>query len=248
MEFNPSPETTLLLQEQFIDSTSNDIILTRFNENNSGKNFTELSPANLSACDPPTHKASSIQLDRAGGVSKDPIGPRRRARRGPTPRTPQQQARSVARRNARERKRVRLVNLGFATLRDHIPPQFGTSAAAATPKSKNSNSNRSNSNNNDNSNSNSNNKKLSKVETLRSAIEYIKQLREAIGFDDKDSTGTGSTEGFSSSSSPPEFSGSSPSYCTTPSPVMMLMSGSRSPPMFHDDADDFLDIMDWTTL
>lgn len=225
MEFNSAAEVSLLLQEQFIDSTSNDII------SRANGNISE-SPSNQSA-DPPTHKVL-LPLERVG-VSQDPIGPRRRARRGPTPRTPQQQARSVARRNARERKRVRLVNLGFATLRDHIPPHFSTTAPA---KSSKTNSNR--------SNSNSNSKKLSKVDTLRSAIEYIKQLREAIGFDDKDSTGA-STEGFSSSSSPPEFS-SSPSYCTTPSPVMMLMTESRSPAMFQEEADDFLDIMDWTTL
>ncbi|KFM64395.1 Achaete-scute-like protein, partial [Stegodyphus mimosarum] len=178
--------------------------------------------------DPPTHRLL-LPLDRVG-VTQEPIGPRRRARRGSTPRTPQQQARSVARRNARERKRVRLVNLGFATLRDHIPPHLGVTAQ---PPSKS----RSGS-------SNSATKKLSKVETLRCAIEYIKQLREAIGYDDKDSTGA-SNEGFSSS--PPDTS-SSPSCCTTPSPVMMLMTESKSPPMFHEQKDEFLDIFDWMTL
>ncbi|EDO31750.1 predicted protein, partial [Nematostella vectensis] len=49
----------------------------------------------------------------------------------------------VARRNARERKRVKLVNDGFMRLRKHVPTD---------PK----------------------NKKLSKVKTLRSAIEYIR--------------------------------------------------------------------------
>lgn len=227
MEFLQPSDTSLLLQEQYIDSTSTDGIP------QVNGSITEL--ASNQSPDPPTHKAL-LSLDRVG-VGNDPIGPRRRARRGPTPRTPQQQARSVARRNARERKRVRLVNLGFATLRDHIPPHFGTTAPAGKSKSSNNKS----------TNNNNNNKKLSKVETLRCAIEYIKQLREAIGFDDKDSTST-SNEGFSSSSSPPDLSSSSPSYCTTPSPVMMLMSASRSPPMFHDDPDDFLDIMDWTTL
>ncbi|GFX95453.1 hypothetical protein TNCV_3685051 [Trichonephila clavipes] len=52
----------------------------------------------------------------------------------------------MARRNERERKRVRLVNHGFATLRQYLPQ--GNSR-----------------------------KKLSKMETLRSAIEYIKQLQ-----------------------------------------------------------------------
>ncbi|XP_055953296.1 achaete-scute homolog 1a-like [Argiope bruennichi] len=181
--------------------------------------------------DPPTHKLL-LSLDRVG-VDKEPIGPRRRARRGSTPRTPQQQARSVARRNARERKRVCLVNMGFANLRDHIPPHLTVQAG---PPSKSRSGN----------NSAASNKKLSKVDTLRCAIEYIKQLREAIGFDDKDSTGAASIEGFSSS--PPESS-SSPSYCTTPSPVTILMGDSRSPPMFEDDEnDDFFNIVDWTTL
>lgn len=61
---------------------------------------------------------------------------------------------SVSRRNARERKRVRLVNLGFSTLRERVPA--GTK-----------------------------NKKLSKVETLRSAIEYIKQLQQVLGVPDQ---------------------------------------------------------------
>ncbi|GFY73429.1 hypothetical protein TNIN_265491 [Trichonephila inaurata madagascariensis] len=181
--------------------------------------------SNQSESDPPTHKLL-LPLDRVG-VDKEPIGPRRRVRRGSTPRTPQQQARSVARRNARERKRVCLVNMGFANLRDHIPPHM---VVQSGPPSKSRSSNNS-----------AANKKLSKVDTLRCAIEYIKRLQEAIGFDDKDSTGAASLEGFSSSSSP--------SYCTTPSPVTILMGDSRSPPMFEDDEnDEFFNIGDWATL
>ncbi|XP_064488556.1 achaete-scute homolog 2-like [Ornithodoros turicata] len=55
---------------------------------------------------------------------------------------------SVARRNERERNRVRLVNHGFNTLRQHVPC--------------------------------GGNKKLSKVETLRSAVEYIQELQELL--------------------------------------------------------------------
>lgn len=55
----------------------------------------------------------------------------------------------VARRNARERKRVKLVNDGFVRLRKHVPTD---------PK----------------------NKKLSKVKTLRSAIEYIRHLQHLL--------------------------------------------------------------------
>lgn len=57
---------------------------------------------------------------------------------------------SVARRNERERNRVKMVNLGFATLRQHVP-------------------------------NGAKNKKMSKVETLRSAVEYIRQLQKVLG-------------------------------------------------------------------
>ncbi|XP_064097297.1 achaete-scute complex protein T4-like [Macrobrachium nipponense] len=56
---------------------------------------------------------------------------------------------AVARRNARERNRVKQVNNGFATLRQHIP-----GAAKA--------------------------KKISKVETLKQAVEYIRSLQELL--------------------------------------------------------------------
>ncbi|NXB63664.1 ASCL1 protein, partial [Struthidea cinerea] len=58
-------------------------------------------------------------------------------------------AAAVARRNERERNRVRLVNLGFAALRQHVPH------GAAS-------------------------KKMSKVETLRSAVEYIRALQRLL--------------------------------------------------------------------
>ncbi|XP_075404078.1 achaete-scute homolog 2 [Tenrec ecaudatus] len=58
-------------------------------------------------------------------------------------------AAAVARRNERERNRVKLVNLGFQALRQHVP-HGGAS------------------------------KKLSKVETLRSAAEYIRALQRQL--------------------------------------------------------------------
>ena len=60
---------------------------------------------------------------------------------------------AVARRNERERNRVKLINMTFATLRDHLPH------GAKSPKSK----------------------KISKVDTLKSAIDYIRQLQGMIG-------------------------------------------------------------------
>lgn len=98
---------------------------------------------------------------------------------------------AVARRNARERNRVRQVNDGFAALRRHIPDEV----AAAF---ENANSNR------------GPNKKLSKVETLRMAVEYIRNLENLlnIGHADKENTSHPSMESFPSpaSSSPRENS------------------------------------------
>lgn len=76
---------------------------------------------------------------------------------------PTQQPASVARRNARERNRVKQVNNGFATLRQHIPASI---AAAFSPQSASQGRGAS--------------KKLSKVETLRLAVEYIRSLQQMI--------------------------------------------------------------------
>ncbi|EFN85366.1 achaete-scute complex protein T8 [Harpegnathos saltator] len=77
---------------------------------------------------------------------------------------------AVARRNARERNRVKQVNNGFATLRQHIPSHI---AAGYGDRGK----------------------KLSKVETLRMAVEYIRGLQrllaEADGVEYDSSTGAG---------------------------------------------------------
>uniref|UniRef100_A0A182SWS0 BHLH domain-containing protein n=1 Tax=Anopheles maculatus TaxID=74869 RepID=A0A182SWS0_9DIPT len=72
--------------------------------------------------------------------------------------TPQQSA-SVQRRNARERNRVKQVNNGFANLRQHIP---STVVTALTNGSRGAN------------------KKLSKVDTLRLAVEYIRSLQRML--------------------------------------------------------------------
>ncbi|CAH1635306.1 unnamed protein product [Spodoptera littoralis] len=97
---------------------------------------------------------------------------------------------AVARRNARERNRVRQVNDGFAALRRHIPEEV----AAAF---ENANSNR------------GANKKLSKVETLRMAVEYIRNLENLLNIGhDKENSSRPSMESFPSpaSSSPRENS------------------------------------------
>lgn len=68
---------------------------------------------------------------------------------------------AVARRNARERNRVKQVNNGFACLRQHIPDEIAE--AFETPSSARNSA-----------------KKLSKVETLRMAVEYIRNLEQLL--------------------------------------------------------------------
>jgi achaete-scute complex protein len=72
---------------------------------------------------------------------------------------PHAQPVAVARRNARERNRVKQVNNGFSTLRQHIP---------FTAR----------------------NKKMSKVETLRCAVEYIRSLQELLDSQAQSEDGT----------------------------------------------------------
>ncbi|CAH0561121.1 unnamed protein product [Brassicogethes aeneus] len=70
---------------------------------------------------------------------------------------------AVARRNARERNRVKQVNNGFANLRQHIPNFIAQAFETNTGRG--------------------GNKKLSKVETLRMAVEYIRSLEEILAMD-----------------------------------------------------------------
>ncbi|KAG5878968.1 hypothetical protein JTB14_019405 [Gonioctena quinquepunctata] len=94
--------------------------------------------------------------------------------------TPPQQPASVARRNARERNRVKQVNNGFATLRSHIPQSV---AQALSPQSA--------------SQARGASKKLSKVETLRLAVEYIRSLQQMIDDHEGDMTNNQSIGGDS---------------------------------------------------
>ncbi|NP_001098696.1 achaete-scute-like protein ASE [Bombyx mori] len=111
---------------------------------------------------------------------------------------------AVARRNARERNRVRQVNDGFAALRRHIPEEVA--AAFET-----TNSNR------------GPNKKLSKVETLRMAVEYIRNLESLlnIGHADKENTSRSCMESFPSpASSSPRENSQERSYFMISSPAL----------------------------
>ncbi|CAB0030570.1 unnamed protein product [Trichogramma brassicae] len=90
---------------------------------------------------------------------------------------PQQQS-SVARRNARERNRVKQVNNGFATLRQHIPDTLASYYASSANAGNNGGGNGSGSSSASGSKSNS--KKLSKVEILRIALKYIETMKSLI--------------------------------------------------------------------
>ncbi|XP_073996440.1 achaete-scute homolog 1a-like [Rhodnius prolixus] len=142
---------------------------------------------------------------------------------------------SVARRNARERNRVKQVNNGFATLRNHIP--LSVAAALGSPSSSATGRGAS--------------KKLSKVETLRMAVEYIRSLQDLL-----DQSG-GNTENYfkeskmelspvcsESSQSPPP---STSSYQSEPS-----YGGSNGGSYNHDNYDpmspedeELLDVISW---
>lgn len=86
---------------------------------------------------------------------------------------PSNQTVSVARRNARERNRVKQVNNGFSNLRQHIPQ---TVVSALTKGGRGSA------------------KKLSKVDTLKMAVEYIRSLKDMLE-DGENSTSAGSSNG-----------------------------------------------------
>lgn len=94
--------------------------------------------------------------------------------------TKQPQAVSVARRNARERNRVKQVNNGFAALREHIPEEIAETYETAARGSA---------------------KKLSKVETLRMAVEYIRVLENMLNIDSSKDTSFNNTSVFSNFSS-----------------------------------------------
>ena len=105
-------------------------------------------------CYPRTEEEGSDVLRPPAKISLlSPVLGQTRRRRAATS-AKQKEPAVVARRNARERKRVKLVNDGFMRLRKHVPTD---------PK----------------------NKKLSKVKTLRSAIDYIRHLQHVLAMANK---------------------------------------------------------------
>ncbi|XP_053973444.1 achaete-scute complex protein T3-like [Hylaeus volcanicus] len=116
---------------------------------------------------------------------------------GPYGTVPHQPA-SVARRNARERNRVKQVNNGFATLRQHIPQSVAQALGGSTAGT--------------HGGSRAGSKKLSKVETLRMAVEYIRSLQRLL---DEHDGGSDLTNVSSPTSSPPSSTSSSSSTCSS---------------------------------
>ncbi|XP_038122912.1 achaete-scute complex protein T5 [Culex quinquefasciatus] len=118
--------------------------------------------------------------------------------------TPQQSV-SIQRRNARERNRVKQVNNGFANLRQHIP---STVVTALTNGGRGPH------------------KKLSKVDTLKVAVKYIRSMQRMLE-EDIENNGTSestSTKLDSQALSPVSFYGSMSESSTSSSPAPSQLS------------------------
>lgn len=118
---------------------------------------------------------------------------------------------SVQRRNARERNRVKQVNNGFANLRQHIPSDVVTTLSSGGRGAS---------------------KKLSKVDTLRIAVEYIRRLQDLLDDDtDASSMASSSSSRLSQNSTGSYYSTtSSPMQCTSiPPPPCSETSASPTP-------------------
>ncbi|XP_053681743.1 achaete-scute complex protein T3-like [Sabethes cyaneus] len=115
--------------------------------------------------------------------------------------TPQQTV-SIQRRNARERNRVKQVNNGFANLRQHLP---STVVAALTNGGRGPH------------------KKLSKVDTLRVAVKYIRSLQRVLEDDIENSTDSPKTN-LPQVLSPVSYYGSMSEASTASSPAPSQLS------------------------
>lgn len=135
---------------------------------------------------------------------------------------------SVARRNARERNRVKQVNNGFAVLRQHIPSAVSAALSGGRASSR----------------------KLSKVDTLKLAVEYIRSLKRLL--DDSEDGCSESQTSLGLSISGPQ---TPPSSDTSHSPAPSFISeGSAAPncqdvydnyePMSPED-EELLDVISW---
>lgn len=114
---------------------------------------------------------------------------------------------SVQRRNARERNRVKQVNMGFNNLRQHIPSDVVTNLTSGGRGAS---------------------KKLSKVDTLRMAVEYIRRLQGLLDENECDSL-SASSGSTSSSVSNNSYYSPSPVQCASIQPPPPCSESSASP-------------------
>ncbi|XP_031623521.1 achaete-scute complex protein T3-like [Contarinia nasturtii] len=121
---------------------------------------------------------------------------------------------SVQRRNARERNRVKQVNMGFNNLRQHIPSDVITKLANGGRGAS---------------------KKLSKVDTLRLAVEYIRRLQGLLDDSDIESL-SASSNSISSSTSSNSYYSPSPVQCIQPPPPCSESSASPTPSYSSDNS------------
>lgn len=133
---------------------------------------------------------------------------------------PYDQPASVVKRNARERNRVRQVNCGFVNLRQHIPQSIVTELTNGGRGAS---------------------KKLSKVDTLRLAVEYIRRLKDLIDESDSEASNSSICSQSSSAGSPPPpvFYPSSPESMQSLNHYNQYSESSISPtPSFQSDIDN----------
>ncbi|KAG8189502.1 hypothetical protein JTE90_008464 [Oedothorax gibbosus] len=137
---------------------------------------------------------------------------------------------AVARRNERERNRVRQVNQGFQTLRQHVP-------------------------------NGAKSKKMSKVETLRSAVQYIKQLQQLLCGEDMEDEEENSVPSFDEQfrhlrpqNFPSEYSGTSSAVngfgggltpASSPSPSLGSDASSPYDSTLSPEDEELLDFTTW---
>ena len=131
---------------------------------------------------------------------------------------PGHQPASVARRNARERNRVKQVNNGFATLRSHIP----LSVAAALSSSAGSGSG---------SGGRGTSKKLSKVETLRMAVEYIRSLQQLLDDHAGETSSTTSSTNEAVSSALTTTTNETGYYSSSPESSVTILTATTTLPV-----------------
>lgn len=123
---------------------------------------------------------------------------------------------SVQRRNARERNRVKQVNMGFNNLRQHIPTEVISQLANGGRGAS---------------------KKLSKVDTLRLAVDYIRRLQGVLDDNDLDSlSASSSSTSTSSSASNNSYYSPSPVQGLQPPPPCSESSASPTPSYSSDNS------------